>query len=70
VSCHRSPFADRDLAGHGALGSGEVLKFGRDLMCRSNTHAPASQLAGPFGNRKREAGAQSLVHGDWLVRIL
>jgi len=66
----RSPFADRDLAEHGARRSGAVLKFGRDLMCRSNTHAPASQLVGPFGNRQREAGAQSLVHGDRLVRIL
>jgi len=66
----RSPFADRDPGEHGALRSGEVLKFDRGLMCRSNTHDPASQLVGPFGNRQREAEAQSLVHRDWLVQIL
>jgi len=44
----RFPFAYRDLAEHGALRSGEVLKFGSDLMCRSNPHAPASQLVGPL----------------------
>jgi len=66
----RSPFADRDLAEQGALRSREVIKSGRELMCRSNTHALASQLVGPFGNRQREAGAQSIVHGHWLVRIV
>jgi hypothetical protein len=31
-----SHFADRDLAEDGAFRPGEVLKSGRDLMCRSN----------------------------------
>jgi len=60
----RFPFADRDLAEQGALRSREVIKSGRELMCRSNTHPLTSQLVGLFGNREREAGAQSLVHGD------
>ena len=70
MSCHRSHFANRDLAKRGALHSGEVLKIGPGLMCRSNTHGPASQLVGRFGNGQREAGAQSRVHGGWLVRAL
>jgi hypothetical protein len=44
-------FADRDLAEDGALRSGEILKFARDLMCRSIKHDPASQLGGPLSNR-------------------